>query len=64
MEIKGIKPEPRMCHSFDLLPGMGLCIIVGGIGEYNRYLDDIWILDLYGSNWIRVKEVPLLEKTG
>jgi hypothetical protein len=50
--IKGPNPEPRRSHSFDLLPGKGLAVMVGGITFDNKYLDDLWILDLYGLNWI------------
>ncbi len=30
-EIKGPKPQARMCHSFDLLINKGLCVLIGGI---------------------------------
>jgi hypothetical protein len=31
VDIKDPKPEPRMCHTFDLLANKGLCVLIGGI---------------------------------
>jgi len=52
--IKGSLPLPRKSHSFDLLPGKGLGVVMGGITTDNQYLGDLWILDLYGLNWIQI----------
>lgn len=54
VNIKGIAPSPRKSHSFDLLPEKGLCVMIGGINTLSQYCDDLWILDLYGLNWIQI----------
>ena len=30
-KVQGPKPSPRMCHTFDLIPGKGQCVLIGGI---------------------------------
>lgn len=62
--LKGSVPPARKSHSFDLLPGKGLAVMLGGINVNNQYLDDLWILDLYGLNWIQITDIPLLKKIG
>jgi hypothetical protein len=52
LSLKGKKPEGRYSHSMNILNRKGICLIVGGMNDYDEVLRDVWIMDLCSFSWI------------
>lgn len=51
----GAPPAPRKQHSCVVLQPTGYMLVVGGVDDAERLLEDVAVLDLYGLSWSRLE---------